>query len=306
MPTKPTAIFLVGPTAIGKTATAIRLAKALNTEIISADSRQFYKEMSIGTAKPTAEEQSQVKHHFIDSIGIESIYSAGAYERDVLEFLNGFFKTRPQIVITGGSGLYLDAIAKGLDDLPSDPEIRNLLNRQFQSEGIEGFQEELRRLDPEFFEQIDRYNPQRVIRALEVCRCSGKPYSAFRQDGHKSRQFTPLWLGITADRHVLYERINQRVDVMVEQGLIEEVERLLPYRQLNALNTVGYKELFAYFDGELTRDEAISKIKQHTRNFAKRQMTWFKKHTDIRWFDYNQTQDLIAYASEQCSASRGL
>lgn len=306
MPAKPKALFLVGPTAIGKTATAIRLAKALNTEIISADSRQFFKEMTIGTAKPTPEEQAQAKHHFIDFLSIDEPYSAGAYERDVLHFLDGYFKTHRQVVITGGSGLYLNAVANGFDDLPSDPAIREVLNQKLHDHGIEVLQDELRQLDPVYYEQIDLHNPQRLIRALEVCLSSGKPYSAYRQDAQKSRQFDAVWLGIKADRKVLYDRINRRVDAMVQAGLIEEVEQLLPYRHHNALNTVGYKELFAYFDGEYSRDEAIEKIKQHTRNFAKRQMTWFNKQSTIRWYNFDEIEALISYAAEQCDLSLGL
>ncbi len=306
MPAKPKVLFLVGPTAIGKTATAIRLAKALNTEIISADSRQFFKEMTIGTAKPTPEEQAQAKHHFIDFLSIDEPYSAGAYERDVLHFLDGYFKTHRQVVITGGSGLYLNAVANGFDDLPSAPAIREVLNQKLHDHGIEVLQDELRQLDPAYYEQIDLHNPQRLIRALEVCLSSGKPYSAYRQDAQKSRQFDAVWLGIKADRKVLYDRINRRVDAMVQAGLIEEAEQLLPYRQHNALNTVGYKELFAYFDGEYSRDEAIEKIKQHTRNFAKRQMTWFNKQSTIRWYNFDEIEALISYATEQCDLSLGL
>lgn len=306
MPEKPKSIFLVGPTAIGKTSAAIRLAKALQTEIVSADSRQFFREMTIGTAKPTPEEQSQVKHHFFDFLSIETSYSAGAYERDALAFLDHFFTTHAQVIIAGGSGLYLNAIASGFDELPAQSDIRATLNQRLQTLGIEDLQAQLQQLDPVFYEQVDRHNPQRVIRALEVCLASGKPYSAYRQDAPKVRSFEAIWIGLQADRNVLYDRINQRVDAMIEAGLIEEARALLPYRHLNALNTVGYKELFAYFDGDYSREEAIEKIKQHTRNFAKRQMTWFKKQPHIHWFNYDQITQMIAYATEQCGTPRGL
>lgn len=302
MSAKPKSVFLVGPTAIGKTATAIRLAKALKTEIVSADSRQFYREMSIGTAKPTSEEQAAVKHHFIDFLSIGKDYSAGQFERDALAFLNRFFTTHQHIVITGGSGLYLNAVANGFDELPSDTSIRKSLNIKLKQEGIEVLQAQLKELDSEHFQRIDLQNPQRLIRALEVCLCSGRPYSAYRQDAAKPRNFDPIWMGMEADRSVLYDRINRRVDLMIEGGLIEEARELLPFRHLNALNTVGYKELFAYFDGEYSRNEAVEKIKQHTRNFAKRQITWFKKNPQIKWFNFDQTQEMIDYATEQCKA----
>lgn len=302
---RPLAIFLVGPTAIGKTATAIRLAKALKTEIISADSRQFFTEMSIGTAKPSELERAEVKHHFIDFISIKKTYSAGDFERDALHFLHEFFRTNDRVVITGGSGLYLNAIAHGFDELPADPEMRRSLIERFEQNGLSELQEDLEKRDPEIAGIIDMQNPQRVIRALEVCLLSDIPYSALRQDAQHQRTFDAIWVGLTADREVLYHRINQRVDGMIEDGLIEEAKSLYPHRSLNALNTVGYKELFSHFDGASSQEEAIEAIKKNTRNFAKRQMTWFRKNQEIHWFDYKETDQLIDFVREQCHQKQG-
>lgn len=302
MADQPTLIVLAGPTAIGKTAASIRLAQALTTEIISSDSRQFYRELAIGTAKPTAEEQSQVRHHFIDSLSIHDAYSAGDYERDVLNFLNDYFKTHRTIVMTGGSGLFIKAVTKGFDDLPSDIGVRAALMKQLENEGIEVLQNELKERDPKHFGAMDIHNPQRLVRALEVCRISGRPFSAFRQDAAQARPFKTLFVGLTADRDVLYDRINRRVDEMVANGLEAEARSVYAHRELNALNTVGYKEWFAHFDGDLNRETTIEKIKQHTRNFAKRQMTWFRKNTDIHWFAYTAVDDMIAFVREQIDA----
>lgn len=296
---KPTVIALVGPTAIGKTAAAIRVANALKTEIISADSRQFYREMSIGTAKPTASEQAAAKHHFIDFLSINDDYSAGHFERDAIQFLGDWFTHHSSIVIAGGSGLYLKAVANGFDPLPADPAIREALNQRLINEGLEPLQAQLRELDPDHFAAMDIHNPQRVIRALEVCLASGRAYSQQRSRQTAERNFRTVWIGINAPREDLYNRINQRVNAMVANGLIDETRRLYPRRALNALNTVGYKELFAHFDGELTQDQAIALIQQNTRNFAKRQMTWFRKQPDIVWFDYRNIDALVAYAVEQ-------
>lgn len=299
MADQPTLIVLAGPTAIGKTAAAIRLAQALNTEIISSDSRQFYRELSIGTAKPTPEERAAVPHHFIDSLSIHDAYSAGDYERDVLRFLTDYFKDHQTVVMTGGSGLFIKAVTKGFDDLPSDIGVRAALMKQLEDDGIVSLQQELKERDPAHYGAMDIHNPQRLVRALEVCRISERPFSAFRQDAAKARPFNTLFVGLTADREIMYERINRRVDQMVENGLEAEARNVYAHRELNALNTVGYKEWFAHFDGELDRDTTIEKIKQHTRNFAKRQMTWFRKNTDIHWFAYTAVDDMIAFVREQ-------
>ncbi len=302
--TRPHRLFaLTGPTAIGKTNAGVLLAKALKTDVLSFDSRQFYRELSIGTAKPTAAEIGTVKHHFIGHISITDNYSAGAFERQALAFLADFFPSNNRIVAVGGSGMYLDALVNGFDELPHDMTIRNQLILQFKTEGIEPLQDELRQRDPSFFHTVDPNNPQRLIRALEVCRISGKPYSSLRQNAKARRDFETTWIGLTAPRDELYDRINARVDLMVENGLIEEARSVYPQRHLNALNTVGYKELFEHFNGNATLDEAIATIKKNTRNFAKRQYTWFKKNKDIRWFDYREVEPMIAFAVEQSQAT---
>jgi len=301
MPNKPLLISLVGPTAIGKTATAIELAKRLDAEIISCDSRQFYKEISIGTAKPTAEELAQAKHHFVDFISIEDEYSAGDFERDVVSFLDTYFKTKNVCIVTGGSGLYLKAITKGFDELPADLVVRAALIAEFEKKGIRPLQEELAEKDPVHYAKMDTNNPQRLMRALEVCRSTNETYSSFLTNKSVDRPFDLLEVGIHADRTVLYDRINTRVDQMLQGGLLEEAKHVHPKRALNALNTVGYKELFTHFDGEWTLEEASDKIKQHTRNFAKRQMTWFNKNTDAKWFDIAEKEQLLDYVSEQCA-----
>jgi len=299
MAKKPAVVFLVGPTAIGKTAAAIQLAKALKTEIVSADSRQFYREMPIGTAHPSAVERAEIPHHFVDFLPVTAEFSAGSYERAVLNFLSDYFEKNTSIVVTGGSGLYVNALANGFDALPHDPAVRQKLNETLEEKGLAYLQSRLLALDPEHYEAMDIHNPQRLIRALEVCMVSGLKYSALRQDAPSDRPFDAIWVGLTASRDVMYDRINTRVDAMIDAGLEAEVRSLLPHRGLNALNTVGYKEWFDHFDGKLTRDEAIDKIKQHTRNFAKRQMTWFGRNEAITWFDREQVKEMIAHTIEQ-------
>ncbi len=289
-----TLISVVGPTAIGKTALAIELAKHLNTEIISADSRQFYKEMRIGTAVPSTEELAAAKHHFIQNISINDPYSVGDFESEAITTLEKLFKTYDTAIMVGGSGLYVNAITKGLDKFPDiAPSIREELNMTLKNKGIVYLQEQLQQLDPHSYNTIALKNPHRLIRALEVCIGTGKPYSSFLNISEKKRNFKTITVGIDAERSIIYDRINQRVDIMVENGLIEEAKMLYPYRDLNALNTVGYKELFQHFDGDITLDVAISEIKKNTRRFAKRQLTWFKKDTSIIWFDYNTSTKKI-------------
>lgn len=284
---KPLLVCIVGPTAIGKTTLSIKLAKAFNTEIISADSRQFFKEMTIGTAVPSKEELNSAKHYFIQNKSITENYSVGDFERDAIELLEKLFKKHQVVIMVGGSGLYVDAVVKGLDSFPIVPnDVRKQLKSEFEVKGIESLQNELKELDPDYYKQVDIQNTQRVIRALEVCRASGKPFSSFRKNKNPNRNFDTLYIGLTAEREVIYERINQRVDLMIEYGLVEEVEKLNAFRHLNALQTVGYRELFDYFDGKLTLEEAISEIKKNTRRFAKRQGTWFRKNATIEWFDY--------------------
>jgi len=281
-----TLIVIAGPTASGKTALAIELANKLKTEIISADSRQFYKEMAIGTAKPSPEELKQAKHYFIDSHSITETFSVGDFERQGLIVIENIFKTHDTAIMVGGSGLYIKAICEGFDKLPTaSPEIRSKLNREFEEKGVTYLQERLKLADPVYYAQVDLNNPQRLIRALEVFEHTGVPFSAYRKSTVNPRPFRIIKLGIDLPREVLYQRINHRVDDMIKHGLIEEVRALLPHRSYNALNTVGYSELFDHFDGKTDLETAIVLIKQNTRRFAKRQMTWFRKDENIRWID---------------------
>ncbi len=280
-------VSVVGPTGIGKTTLAIKLAKAFQTEIISADSRQFYKEMQIGTAAPTREELSLAKHHFIHHKSIEDHYSVGNFETDAIAKLDELFKKNTIVIMVGGSGLYVDAVLKGLDEFPKvDPKFREQLNEQLKTSGIESLQLQLKNLDQKTFDKIDTQNPHRVIRALEVCLSSGKAYSSFLTSETKKRDFNTITIGLTSDRPLIYERINTRVDLMMKAGLLDEVKHLSSKRNLNALNTVGYKELFEVLEYNWKLDFAIEEIKKNTRRFAKRQLTWFKRNEDIIWFDF--------------------
>lgn len=282
----PTLIVVAGPTAVGKTAAAIKLAQHFNTVVVSADSRQFFREMSIGTAKPDSEELAAAKHYFINSHSITESFSVGDFEKQGLALLDELFKTYDKVIMAGGSGLYIKAICEGFDDLPvADISVRDKLNHQLEEEGIAPLQEKLKQADPDYYTQVDLNNPQRIIRALEVFETTGKPFSSFRNATISKRPFNIIKLALDMPREKLYERINLRVDLMVKQGLIDEVAALLPYRELNALNTVGYTELFDHFDGKISLDEALLLIKQNTRRFAKRQLTWFRKDKDFIWFD---------------------
>ncbi|WP_031425720.1 tRNA (adenosine(37)-N6)-dimethylallyltransferase MiaA [Flavimarina sp. Hel_I_48] len=279
-------VAVVGPTAIGKTALAIKLAKHYDTEILSADSRQFFKEMKIGTAVPSEEELQQAKHHFIQHISITENYSVGHFEKDALNTLTKVFEKKNIAVLVGGSGLYVDAVLQGLDNLPRvDPAIREMLNTKLAKEGLVPLQKMLLEKDPVHYESIDLNNPQRLLRALEVCISTEKPFSSFLNRNNVKRPFKGLKIGLSADREIIYDRINKRVDIMMENGLEEEVLSLVDQKDRNALNTVGYKELFAHFDGKITKTEAISEIKKNTRRFAKRQLTWYRKDQSITWFD---------------------
>lgn len=281
-----TLMVIVGPTAIGKTALSIELAKYFRTEIISADSRQFFKEMSIGTAKPSPEELAEVPHHFINSHSITTLFSTGDFETASLQLIETLFQKHDVLIMAGGSGLYIDAICKGLDDLPEiDLNIREQLNHQLASEGIDVIRKQLRERDPEYFARVDQFNPQRMIRGLEMVLSTGQKLSSFLTAKAKKRPFNIIKIGLNTDRELLYDRINRRVDLMMEAGLLEEVQSLLPYRSYNALNTVGYSELFDHLDGKTDLSSAIAMIKQNTRRFAKRQLTWFRRDEDIIWFD---------------------
>ncbi len=288
-------ISIVGPTAIGKTALGIMLAQHFNTEIISADSRQFYKEMSIGTAVPSASELDAASHHFIQHLSIEQDYNAGTFERDAIEKINALHQNKDIVIMVGGSGLFVDAVTKGLDNLPkANLEIRQSLNNRLLNEGLESLQRQLKGLDPKSYMSIAIDNPKRVIRALEVCLSTGKPYSSFlKKDNKKTRHFNTITIGLIADREIIYNRINTRVDIMMDNGLLAEVKNLKSKQHLNALNTVGYKELFKFLDGEWTLEFAISEIKKNTRRFAKRQLTWFKKNETTLWIDYKTDIDTI-------------
>lgn len=290
-------ITVIGPTAIGKTAMAIELAKHFKCDIISADSRQFFKEMAIGTAVPSNEELEAANHHFIQNISIFDEYTVGNFEREAIVKLDELYKTNDFAVMVGGSGLYIDAILKGFDDFPDiDPSVREGLIANYEKYGIEYLQQELQRLDPVHYEKVAKENPQRMMRALEVSIGTGKPYSSFLNIKKNSRAFTPIIVGLEADRELMYDRINRRVDIMVESGLIEEARDLYPNKKLNALQTVGYRELFSHFDGDYTLDFAIEEIKKNTRRFAKRQMTWFRRTENVKWFDYTTPpQEIINF-----------
>ena len=279
-------ITVLGPTAIGKTNLAIKLANHFDTEIISADSRQFFKEMQIGTAVPTAEEQQRAPHHFIQHISIDDHYNVGQYEQDALTKIEELFKTHDILILVGGSGLYVDAVINGLDYFPNiDPTVRKEVRETFGGKDIQRAQEKLKTLDPVYYQQVDLSNGQRVLRALEVCISSGRPYSSFLEKRKPKRPFLPLKIGLTTERSIIYDRINKRVDLMMQEGLENEARHLFPYRENNALNTVGYKELFNYFEGNYDKKTAVAEIKKNTRRFAKRQLTWFRKDTEIYWFD---------------------
>ncbi|MGA1227445.1 MAG: tRNA (adenosine(37)-N6)-dimethylallyltransferase MiaA [Tamlana sp.] len=287
-------ISIVGPTAIGKTTLSIKLANHFNTEIISADSRQFFKDMHIGTAAPSEDELLAAKHHFIQHKSIQDDYNVGAFEKDALQCLTTLFKKHDVVIMVGGSGLYVDAVTKGLDDFPEiDKTFRDTLNNDFKTKGLEYLQQQLNELDKTSFESIAIDNPHRVIRALEICIGTGKPYSSFLSKEKNKRPFKTISIGLTANRDIIYSRINERVNIMMKNGLLDEVTKLLPYKNLNALNTVGYKELFNYLDGKWELDFAISEIKKNTRRFAKRQLTWFKKNEEMLWFDYTTESESI-------------
>lgn len=295
-----TLIVIAGPTASGKTAFAIKVAKALNTVILSADSRQFYKEMSIGTAAPTVEELSQAKHYFVHHISIEDKYDVADYERDAIQLLEEIFNTHDAVVLTGGSGLFIDAVCNGIDAMPDvEPEIREKVEEMLAEGGLKVLQDEVQRLDPEYFATVDQQNPRRLQRALEVCYQTGQPFSSFRSGNTVKRDFKIEKFALLWDRQELIERIDRRVDMMMEQGLLEEAKALYPKRHLNALNTVGYKELFAYFDGQCTLKDAVEQIKIHTRQYAKRQMTWLRKDTSYQWImleDFDNTVSALRQA----------
>ncbi|WP_114782386.1 tRNA (adenosine(37)-N6)-dimethylallyltransferase MiaA [Botryobacter ruber] len=293
-------VVVAGPTAVGKTDFCVRLAKHYHTEIISADSRQFFREMTIGTAKPTPEEQQGVVHHFVDSHSITQEYSAGAYEQDVLQRLEQLFRRQDVVILTGGSGLYINAVCNGMDAMPeTDLQVREQLIVRHEKEGLAPLLEQLQQLDPLYYEQVDRANPQRVIRALEVCLATGQPYSSFRKNLRQERPFRVIKIGLNRDRQELYQRIDLRMDLMLEQGLLHEAEALYPYRQHNALQTVGYKEIFDYLEGKYDWEEAVRLLKRNSRRYAKRQLTWFNKDPEYHWFHPEQWQEIVSFLDEE-------
>lgn len=289
-------IVIAGPTAVGKTALSVKLAKHFGCPIVSADSRQFYKEMSIGTAKPTEEEMDGVPHYLINNISINQPYNVGEYEKEAIQLLDELFKSHSFVILTGGSGLYIQAILNGVDEFEQIPkEIRTYLTEQYQQKGIVFLQEELKKRDEIYYHQVDLKNPQRLMRALEVCIHQQKPYSSLRTQQKKIRSFNTISLLVNMERELLYEKINQRVDMMMTGGLLDEVKKLYPYKNNNALNTVGYKELFAYIEGESTLEDAIALIKQNTRNYAKRQLTWFKNQSDFEMVHPEEIEKIKAF-----------
>ena len=296
-----TLIVVMGPTATGKTETGIRISRAFGgAPILSSDSRQMYREIPIGTAMPTAEERAQAPHYFVATRSVEDFYTSGRFETDALHLLNELYQHHPIALLVGGSGLYIDAVCRGIDGVPgTNHTLRDTILARLASEGPEPLLEQLHQLDPVYYAQIDRNNTQRIVRALEVCLETGKPYSALRSGQSKSRPFRILKIGLAIDRELLYARIDQRVDRMLEAGLEEEARRVYPLRTCNALQTVGYKELFDYFDGAIDRDEAIRLIKRNSRRYAKRQLTWFARDPEIRWFPYADTEAIIAYLRDQ-------
>lgn len=291
-----TLIVILGPTASGKTALSIQIARWLNTEIMNADSRQFYKGLNIGTAKPGQDELNLVPHHFIDSLSPEQDYSVGKFEEEGIALLNSLFENHDQVLMTGGSGLYIQAICQGLDQLPAaDPLLRETLQKELDLHGIEVLQKKLATLDPEYYATVDKANPHRLIRALEVCIQSGEKYSSLRKFKHQVRPFNIIKIGLMPEKELLYERINKRVDQMIQEGLVEEARSFKHLQHLNALQTVGYRELFRYFNNEISLETAIEEIKKNTRRYAKRQSTWFRKDETIHWFNPEEPETIIKF-----------
>ena len=289
-----TLYVLLGPTAVGKTELALQMAERLHCPILNCDSRQLYRDMRIGTAAPTAEQIARVRHYFVGTLALDEYYSAAQYEADALKLIEELGQIHDNLLLTGGSMMYIDAICNGIDDIPTiDDETRQMMKQRYEREGLAPLLEELRLLDPEHYSIVDQRNPKRVIHALEVCYMTGRTYTSFRTGIRKERPFRIVKIGLNRPREELFARIGQRVDQMIANGLVEEAKALLPYRQFNALNTVGYKEIFRYLDGEWTLEFAKEKIKKNTRDYAKKQLTWFKRDTDIQWFDPSQSEELF-------------
>ena len=297
-----TLIVITGPTAVGKTQLCLDIAKHFDIPIINADSRQIYKELSIGTAKPSAEDQLAVKHYFVSTLSLQDYYSASLFESQVTDLLDTLFKTSDYALMAGGSMMYIDAVCDGIDDIPTiDDETRATMERRLAEEGLQKLCEELQRLDPEYYEIVDRQNPKRVVHALEICTMTGQTYTSFRKREKKDRPFRIVKIGLNRDREELYNRINARVDEMMQNGLLEEAEALYPMRESNALNTVGYKELFEYLNGRWPLEEAVERIKGNTRRYARKQLTWYKKDPQIHWFHPDQKKEIIDYIITESS-----
>ena len=297
---KKSLIVLLGPTAVGKTELSLQLAERLGCPIISADSRQFYRDMVVATAAPTREQLARVPHHFIGTLSLTDYYSAAQYEADALALIEQLFTRHDTLLLTGGSMMYIDAVCNGIDEIPTiSDEVRRAVVTRYEEAGLDVLLEELLRLDPVFYERVDRRNPKRVIHAVEICRMTGQPYSSLRTETKKERPFDIVKIGLTRPREELYERINSRVDAMMRDGLEAEARRLYPYRHLNALNTVGYKEMFAYFDGTYDLPAAVEKIKRNTRVYARKQMTWFRRDDTIVWFTPDDRLKLFAYVEKR-------
>jgi len=292
-------IVILGPTGIGKTDVAIELARYFKTEIISADSRQFFMEMKIGTAVPEDEQLKEVKHHFVRFLSVKNYYSASLFERDVLRLLESLLLTYDYVIMSGGSGMYINAVCNGIDDIPDiDPQVRDKYNRIYLEEGIESLRIALKIQDPGYYEMVDLRNHKRIIRALEICESAGKPYSAFLTGKRTERNFSVVRIGLEIGRPELYDRINKRVDKMIEDGLEDEARELFELHGLNALKSVGYSEFFNYFEGRTTREKAIELIKRNSRRYAKRQVTWWSKEKDIKWFNPGQIREMIDFITE--------
>lgn len=293
-------IIILGPTGVGKTELSLHIAEHFNSPIISSDSRQLYKDLIIGTAAPTSEQLSRVKHYMVGKLSLNDYYSASNFEEDVINLLNKLYQTHEVVVMTGGSMMYIDAVTKGIDDIPTvTQEVREEIYKQYNAEGLAPILEELKQIDPEHYAIVDHNNYKRVIHAVEICRMTGRPYSSFRTNSRKVRPFKIIQIGLNRDRDELYNRINQRVDQMMSNGFLDEARKVYPFRELNSLNTVGYKELFKYLEGIWTLNFAVDKIKRNTRVYARKQITWFKRDDSIKWFHPNDEKEIISYLDKE-------
>ncbi len=296
-------VVLLGPTGVGKTELSLRIAEHLGSPIISSDSRQLYKDLPIGTAAPTTEQLARVRHYMVGTLSLEDYYSASQFEEDSITLLASLHKETPAVVMTGGSMMYIDAVCNGIDDIPTvTPEVRSAVGEKFRREGLDAILRELKEADPVHYCEVDRMNHKRVVHAVEICRMTGRPYSSFRTNSRKTRPFGIIKIGLTRDREELYTRINSRVDSMMASGLLDEARRVYPFRHLNSLNTVGYKELFRYLDGEWTLDLAVEKIKRNTRVYARKQMSWFRRDEEIHWFHPDREEEIMDFIDRKVSA----